>query len=204
MDIRTKEKTIDTLLSCGLELFGKYGYDSVTTRHISEYTGLNSALIAYYFGNKKAYYHEVISYVTDLLLAHFSKVDFRDLESKDVAQLEAKIKEVIDCFYAWFTSVNGAGGTNLFFRELISQQHPEAKKDFARAVDFITPYFIKLFSIYYEKTERSHINPTFIWILLISITQNVSLHSNAPEVAKQAFEAAQIPQNMLDLIIKMH
>lgn len=202
-DKKSKSETINLLLECGLELFGKHSYDSVTTRQISEYSGLNSSLVSYYFGGKKQYYIEVVSYVTDIIVNWFDAIEVDQLKTKSVAELEELIGEVVNRFYEWFTSTRGACGTNIFFMEIISQQHPEVQQHFERSVKFITPYFIDLFAVYYSKTGRSHINPIFVWILLISITQNVSLHSSAPEEARTAFEGAKIPENMLNLILNM-
>ena len=200
---REKSTTIDQLLECGLELFGKYGYNSVTTKQISEYSGLNSALVSYYFGGKKKYYIEVVRHVTDKIIHWFDDIKIGALEEKSVAELEDLIKVVIERFFGWFTSTHGASGTNIFFQELITMPCPEVKPYFDQSVQFITPYFIDLFAMYYRKTERSHVNPVFVWILLISITQNVSLHSSAPEVAQLAFANAEIPKNMLNLILNM-
>ena len=200
---RNKSETVEKLLACGLELFGKYGYHAVTTKQISEYSGLNSALVSYYFGGKKQYYIEVVSYVTELILHWFDDIEVSGLEDKNVPELEELIQRVINRFYEWFTSVHGASGTNIFFQELITEPHDDINPHFERATKFITPYFIDIFTVYYRKTERSHINPIFVWILLISVTQNVSLHSSAPEEARIAFEMAEIPKNMLNLILEM-
>ncbi|RTL11619.1 MAG: TetR/AcrR family transcriptional regulator [Neisseriaceae bacterium] len=202
-DKKNKSETINTLLECGLELFGKYGYNSVTTKQIGEYSGLNSALVSYYFGGKKQYYIEVVRYVTDLIVHWFDDIEVGQLESKTVAELEELIKKSVNRFYEWFTSTLGASGTNLFFQELITMPCPEVAPHFDRAVSFITPFFINILTVYYRKTGRDHVNPVFVWILLISTTQNVSLHSSAPEEAQMAFAAAQIPQNILNLIINM-
>lgn len=200
---QNKEKTLQVLLDSGLELFGKYGYDSVTIRQISEYTGLNSSLISYYFGGKQQYYLAVIVYVTDILIAHFSPVEWEKLQHSSIEELEVTITNIVTEFFAWFTSDNGINGTQIFFYEIVSQRFPEVQEHFGRAVDFITPHFIELLTIYYTKTERQHVNPVFVWILLISVTQNMSLHSNAPEEARQAFKAANLAENMINLIINM-
>lgn len=201
--IRDKATTIEQLLECGLELFGKYGYNSVTTKQISEYSGLNSALVSYYFGGKQQFYIEVIRHVTDKIVHWFDDIKTDDIDQKSISELEELIKIVINRFYEWFTSVDGASGTNIFFQELITLPLPGALPEFDRAIKFITPYFIDLFAVYYRRTEREHINPVFVWIVLISTTQNISLHSTAPEDAKNAFIEAEIPKNMINLILNM-
>lgn len=201
--MKNKADTIDVLLNAGLELFGTYGYNSVTTKHVAEYTGLNSALISYHFGGKEKYYHAVVDYVANLINNWFEDLDIDILESKNPTELKEIIKVTVARFYEWFTSKKGASGTNIFFFEIISQQHPNVHNSLEKAVNFITPYFVNLFEIYYRKTNRSHVNAVFVWIMLISITQNISLHSRAPAEAKDAFIKAEIPQNILTLILNM-
>ncbi len=200
---RDKITTINQLLECGLELFGKYGYNSVTTKQISEYSGLNSALISYYFGGKAQYYLEVVSYVSDLMVNWFDDIKIDSLDDKTVGELEDLIKAVVDKFYTWFTSARGVSSTNLFFQELITGTCTNVKTRFKPAVESLRSYFIDLFRIYYQKTNREHVNPIFVWALLISINQNISLHSSATEEVRATLVNAEIPKNMLNLILNM-
>ncbi len=86
------QKTIEQLLTAGLDFFAKYGPDGVTTRQISKGAGVNSAAIAYYFGGKEGYYLAVIKRHIErrgepvlALLAEISK-KFRESEqTPDVA-----------------------------------------------------------------------------------------------------------------------
>ena len=48
----TRQRLIDT----GLELFGRYGFDGVTTRQLAEAAQVNQAAIPYHFGGKEGVY----------------------------------------------------------------------------------------------------------------------------------------------------
>jgi AcrR family transcriptional regulator len=201
-DNTTKQR----LINAGIELFGKHGYSAVSTKQISEYSGINSALVSYHFGGKEKFYHAVIRGITDELIDWFQSQEQVNLDtaSLSLTELREHLKVSLKHFYAWFYSLHGACGTNMFFREIISQEHPAVNTEFARAAAFITPYMYNLLTSYYTKVGKPEANVSFIWILLISVVQNISLHSNAPEEAQQAFRDAQISENMLDLILNKY
>ena len=48
----TRQRLIDT----GLELFGRYGFDGVTTRQLANAAQVNQAAIPYHFGGKEGVY----------------------------------------------------------------------------------------------------------------------------------------------------
>jgi len=201
-DNTTKQR----LINAGIELFGKHGYSAVSTKQISEYSGINSALVSYHFGGKEKFYHAVIRGITDELIDWFQSQEQANLDtaSLSLAELREHLKFSLEHFYAWFYSLHGACGTNMFFREIISQEHTAVNTEFARAAAFITPYMYNLLTSYYTKVGKPEVNVSFIWIVLISVVQNISLHSNAPEEAQQALMDAQIPENMLDLILNKY
>ncbi|TCS60672.1 CerR family C-terminal domain-containing protein [Varunaivibrio sulfuroxidans] len=51
------------ILSAGLDVFGKYGFDGATTRMLAQKAGVNLAAIAYYFGGKKGLYRAIAEHV---------------------------------------------------------------------------------------------------------------------------------------------
>ena len=51
----------DQLLDAAEHLFAMEGYDAVSLKRISEYSGVNVGLINYYFGTKEALLHQVIA-----------------------------------------------------------------------------------------------------------------------------------------------
>lgn len=61
-DPRT-EQTRRRLIAAGLELFGRHGFDAVTTRQLAEAAGVNQAAIPYHFGGKQGVYLAVAEHV---------------------------------------------------------------------------------------------------------------------------------------------
>ena len=51
--------TRDKLLLAALDLFGRYGFDGVSTRKLAEWAGVNLQAINYYFGTKRGLYNAV-------------------------------------------------------------------------------------------------------------------------------------------------
>lgn len=59
------EKTRDALLTAAMEVFGRAGYDSSSTRVIAEAAGANQALIGYHFGGKRGLYLAVFEHIAE-------------------------------------------------------------------------------------------------------------------------------------------
>lgn len=57
------EQTRRRLIAAGLELFGRHGFDAVTTRQLAEAAGVNQAAIPYHFGGKQGVYLAVAEHV---------------------------------------------------------------------------------------------------------------------------------------------
>lgn len=53
---RDASRTARELLTAAQDLFGRHGYERTTLRHIGERAGVDSSLIARYFGNKASLY----------------------------------------------------------------------------------------------------------------------------------------------------
>jgi AcrR family transcriptional regulator len=62
LDTRS-EATRRRLVEAGLELFGRQGYEAVTTRALAEAAGVNQAAIPYHFGGKEGVYRAVAEHV---------------------------------------------------------------------------------------------------------------------------------------------
>jgi len=57
------DETRDKLLAAGLELFGRHGYDGVTTRMLATAAGVNQSAIPYHFGGKEGVYLAVAEHI---------------------------------------------------------------------------------------------------------------------------------------------
>jgi len=79
-------KTVEQLLSAGLEAFARFGPERVTTRQLAKVAGVNSAAIGYYFGGKEGYYLEVVKYMLKerlLPVLHFFAETKKALDASD-------------------------------------------------------------------------------------------------------------------------
>lgn len=59
--------TREKLLLAALDLFGRYGFDGVSTRKLAETAGVNLQAINYYFGTKRGLYNAVADYLIERL-----------------------------------------------------------------------------------------------------------------------------------------
>jgi TetR/AcrR family transcriptional regulator len=106
----------ETILMIAEEVFAQYGFEGATIRLITERSGVNSAMISYYFGSKEALY-----------------LDIFKLRLKEVAE-EITMYELLDIdpskkIKAYLTAYIGRVATNqnfnrLLCNELVSVHHP--------------------------------------------------------------------------------
>ena len=75
--------TRERLLETAIDVFGRHGFDSATTRMIAKAANVNIAAIPYYFGGKGGLYQAVIDHIveqikeeTGELPAHIGRVNF--------------------------------------------------------------------------------------------------------------------------------
>ena len=66
-DAARNDGTREKLLLAALDLFGRYGFDGVSTRKLAEQAGVNLQAINYYFGNKRGLYNAVANYLIERL-----------------------------------------------------------------------------------------------------------------------------------------
>ncbi len=57
--------TRERMLEAAIDVFGKHGFESATTRMIAKEARVNIAAIPYYFGGKKGLYHAVVQHVVE-------------------------------------------------------------------------------------------------------------------------------------------
>ncbi|PIP01102.1 CerR family C-terminal domain-containing protein [Pleomorphomonas carboxyditropha] len=66
-DAASPDGTREKLLLAALELFGRYGFEGISTRKLAERAGVNLQAINYYFGNKRGLYNAVADYLIERL-----------------------------------------------------------------------------------------------------------------------------------------
>ena len=75
--------TADKILQAALKLFATNDFNGVSIKDIARLSGVNSALISYYFGGKKQLYQKVLDISTDLFISLIDKVKRKKLNSAE-------------------------------------------------------------------------------------------------------------------------
>lgn len=88
----TCASSADKILQAATELFASNNFDGTSIKEISRLSGVNSALISYYFGGKKNLYQEVLNKQSALFLDLIEQVNKQTLSP--IAKLQLYTKEV--------------------------------------------------------------------------------------------------------------
>ncbi len=81
------EVSREAILRAAVEEFAKFGIAGARTDHIAAASGLNKALMYYYYGDKEGLYQAVLEYVFSGLAAKLTQVLERDIPSLQKLQL---------------------------------------------------------------------------------------------------------------------
>ncbi len=81
------EVSREAILRAAVEEFAKFGIAGARTDRIAAASGLNKALMYYYFGDKEGLYQAALEYVFSGLAARLTKVLERDLPALEKLQL---------------------------------------------------------------------------------------------------------------------
>ena len=87
--VEASASSAEKILLAATDLFAANHFNGVSIKEIAKKSGVNSALISYYFGGKKNLYQEVLNEQSNLFLNLIARVS-----SKDIAPL-AKLREYI-------------------------------------------------------------------------------------------------------------
>ncbi|MGE4588084.1 MAG: TetR family transcriptional regulator [Acidaminococcaceae bacterium] len=90
--ITTCTSSSDKILQAATELFASNNFDGTSIKDISKLSGVNSALISYYFGGKKNLYQEVLNNQSALFLDLIEQVNKQLLSP--IEKLHLYTKEV--------------------------------------------------------------------------------------------------------------
>lgn len=198
---KSTKATKEALLQAGLELFGKYGYSFVTTKQVSEYTGINSALISYHFGGKENYYVAVVSYGVDKLIAWFKEFDVSNLETLNKEELQERIHAGLKLFLGWYCHADGINGLYIYYRDMIVGDNQAALAEYNRSIDGVGAKYLKLLSVYYQKIDNQTTNPEFILLAMVSFVHSAVIHHKGPSSAIEQFSDAKTEESLLKLML---
>lgn len=88
----TCASSADKILQAATELFASNNFDGTSIKEISKLSGVNSALISYYFGGKKNLYQEVLNTQSAIFLDLIEQVNKQTLSP--IAKLQLYTKEI--------------------------------------------------------------------------------------------------------------
>jgi AcrR family transcriptional regulator len=90
-DKRQKSDVAKTLQAAALQLFAEHNYSTVTIKDIAKATGMNSALIYYYFGSKEELFLGVIESTVEDAFRQFNEVKSDEADPKSIIVLWLQI-----------------------------------------------------------------------------------------------------------------
>jgi len=121
-------QTREALLQSAINIFGRDGFASASTRVIAEDAGVNQALISYHFKSKKGLYLAAFEYINDVasqtINTHIEEIENK-LETKNFDNAQDfywhSIKRVLSRMLHMMNSAVTKDWSTLIIRE---QQHP--------------------------------------------------------------------------------
>lgn len=90
-DKRQQSDVARTLQTAALNLFAEYSYSTVTIKDIAKATGMNSALIYYYFGSKEELFLGVVESTVEDAFRQFNAVKSDESDPQSIIVLWLKI-----------------------------------------------------------------------------------------------------------------
>lgn len=87
--VETSASSAEKILWAATDLFAANHFNGVSIKEIAKKSGVNSALISYYFGGKKNLYQEVLNEQSNLFLNLIARVSYKELSPL------AKLREYI-------------------------------------------------------------------------------------------------------------
>jgi AcrR family transcriptional regulator len=124
--------TRDALLQAAIEVFGRDGFDTASTRAISEAAGVNLALIGYHFGGKPGLYLAALRFIAGRVTermgplvaaieADLTAAERARSSKAGAAQARAALLNLVGAFVGMLASDESAAWARLILRE---QQNP--------------------------------------------------------------------------------
>ena len=165
----------EMLLRTAEKLFAEYGFDGVSTRMIHHESGVNIAMISYYFGSKEGLFQALMDGRFPVMRERLEII--RDRETTSWEKIEAIIEVYID---RMFDHVNFS---KIIFREMSMKENPEHNGLIIKYIQRNTELVLGIIKTGIEKGEFRNIDPEmtlssmfatiFQWINLSSISEKM-------------------------------
>lgn len=122
----------ERLLEAGIDVFGRHGYDTATTRMIAGEASVNIAAIPYYFGGKEGLYKAVISYLVEQINVHsepvLKAIKTTDFYSDSGRQSAQRLLDELLTKFVYFI-IGSAQGPRISRIVLREQMYPSSAYD---------------------------------------------------------------------------
>lgn len=122
----------ERLLEAGIDVFGRHGYDTATTRMIAGEASVNIAAIPYYFGGKEGLYKAVISYLVEQINVHsepvLQAIKATDFYSDSGRQSAQRLLDELLTKFVYFI-IGSAQGPRISKIVLREQMYPSSAYD---------------------------------------------------------------------------
>jgi AcrR family transcriptional regulator len=152
---QSKDSAYDKLIETGIKLFGKYGYDAVSTRQISKHANVNIAAVCYHFGGKKNFYDEVVRTLTNEITNFIAEFDIEYFETLTLTEAKTKLTELLIRYQNNFISEHGVNRLNIFMYEAFGGGNSSARNIYTNTLKCSYNFFKKIFTIYFIKAEKN-------------------------------------------------
>ncbi len=155
------QNSAEKILVAATELFSRNSFSAVSIKEIASLSGVNSALISYYFGGKKKLYQEVLLTQAESLLT------LQDgIRQMNVSPLQ-KLRNYVEQIAAM--QVNHPYNLHLFYRELLSPQ-PMFEGYVKTKLYVVHQFMAELVDEAHEQGEiKAAVKPTHVAFTLESI-----------------------------------
>ena len=161
IDSASVASSADKILQAATALFADNNFNAVSIKQIAAASGVNSALISYYFGGKKNLYQEVLECQSQIFAGIIA-----DIRHRDISPLQ-KLRAYVDALAA--LQETNPHSIPLTFREL-STPHPIFEKFVKNKLFVLHQFMMELVQEAIECREiTTSIKPTHVAFTLESI-----------------------------------
>ncbi|MFA6085548.1 TetR/AcrR family transcriptional regulator [Mucilaginibacter sp.] len=126
----------ETMLMIAEEVFAQYSFAGATIRLIAERSGMNSAMISYYFGSKEALYLNIFKLRLEEMAQEISRFELLDLDP--LKKLNAYLTTYIG------RVVSNQNFNRLLCNELVSVQHSSIIAQLSEARNRLYNFLLKM------------------------------------------------------------
>ena len=149
----------EQLLEVAEKLFSRQGYDGTSTRQIARESGINIAMISYYFGSKEGLYFEMVEQRIAFVRENLVKIN------EEESDLWVRLDRFIDFYTENF--LQRPYVHRVVYRELSMSQRGDIQDKFAKMIRTASMEIVKFFQEGVENGEFRKIDIPFTMATMI-------------------------------------